>query len=333
MDPRQLKLAKVFHDSKNERITSLDFDAAGEYCVVGCPAGESITLYEALDGTHRKTVFSKKYGVGTVVRFTHRANNVLYTSGRSQGSLPDDHAIRYLSLHDNAYLRYFRGHLAPVRTLEMCPRDDSFVSGAENDTVRFWDLRSANCHGVLAVNGMPLVAWDPQGLVLALALESKYVRLYDTKNYERGPFAAFEVVDPQRGGLAWCSLAFSPDGKELLIGTKGGGVIYLLDSFDGYVRQVLTSPQSPSSQQLDLQPCYSTDSRHIFCGAPDGKINVWSREDGRVVTQLEGHASYPLVVKCNPRYAMLASACTNLVPRPSWLSLLFIMWHLGLLAP
>lgn len=311
MDPKQLKLAKVFHDSNNERITSIDFDPSGEYCVVACPVAESITLYDALDGTHRKTVFSKKYGVGPAVRFTHRANNVLYTSGKSPTGLPDGHAIRYLSLHDNAYLRYFRGHLAPVRTVEMCPRDDSFVSGAENDTVRFWDLRSANCQGVVAVNGVPLVAWDPQGLVLALALDSKYIRLYDTKNYERGPFAAFEVVDPQRGPLAWNTLNFSPDGKELMIGTKGGGLVYLLDSFDGYVKQVLTAPQNPNPQ-LDLQPCYSVDSRYVYCGAPDGQINVWSREDGRVVTQLEGHAAYPLVVKCNPRYAMLASACTNL---------------------
>lgn len=192
----------------------------------------------------------------------------------------------------------------------MSPSNDVFVSGAENDTIRMWDLRSPNCHGVIAVNGVPLLAFDPQGLVLAVALEGRYVRLFDSKNYEKGPFAAFEVVDPQRGQLVWNSLSFSPDGKQIMIGTKSG-VIYLLDGFDGFVRQTLTGNQNTSS--LDLQPSFSTDSSYVYCGGQDGRICVWDAETGSIITQLEGHTSYPLVVKSNPRFAMIASACTNLV--------------------
>ena len=83
-------------------------------------------------------VYSKKYGVG-LVRFTHHPANVLCSSTKG------DPTIRYLALHDNAYLRYFTGHRRPVCAMEMSPLGDVFVSGAEDDTVRLWDLRSPNC--------------------------------------------------------------------------------------------------------------------------------------------------------------------------------------------
>lgn len=302
-DPTQLRLAKVFHESSH-RITSLDFDPTGELCLVGCPEDESIILYHAVDGLHKKTIYSKKYGVG-LVRFTHRANNVIYASGKGE-----DHALRYLSLHDNAYLRYFHGHQGRVSALEMSPQQDTFISGAADDTVRFWDLRSPNCQGILAVTGRPLVAFDPQGLVLAVALESRFLRLYDTKSYERGPFAAFEIVADAASRGTWNRITFSPDGKEIMISTLGGPVL-LVDGFDGFVRQVLHGAQN--SANLDLQPAYSASSRHILCGDPSGAINIWEREGGRLIGQLEGHTSYPQVIKCNPRFEMLASACTNLV--------------------
>ena len=79
--------------------------------------------------------------------------------------------IRYLSLHDNKYIRYFSGHTKKlvslnsttictsatiqcctcnisnfrVVTLNMSPIDDTFLSGSMDKTIRLWDLRSPNC--------------------------------------------------------------------------------------------------------------------------------------------------------------------------------------------
>ncbi len=83
----------------------------------------------------KKTIYSKKYGV-SLVRFTHHPNAVLVASqnsfdgnwivgvrgGEGKGrwwyhsivlilpKLTFTESIRYLSLHDNKYLRYFKGH-------------------------------------------------------------------------------------------------------------------------------------------------------------------------------------------------------------------------------
>jgi WD40 repeat protein len=54
--------------------------------------------------------------------------------------------IRYLSLHDNQYVRYFKGHKDKVTQLEVSPTDDMFISASCDHSVRLWDLRSPNCH-------------------------------------------------------------------------------------------------------------------------------------------------------------------------------------------
>ena len=39
--------------------------------------------------------------------------------------------LRYHSLHDNQYLRYFKGHDGRVTTIAMSPKNDMFMSAAE----------------------------------------------------------------------------------------------------------------------------------------------------------------------------------------------------------
>lgn len=75
-----IKMAKVFRET-GHHIASLEFDDSGANCFIACPEDESILLYDALEGRHKKTVYSKKYGVGPV-RSTHHPNNVIYASSK-----------------------------------------------------------------------------------------------------------------------------------------------------------------------------------------------------------------------------------------------------------
>lgn len=82
---------------------------------------ESITIYDCLQGKQVKTVYSKKYGLGAggCTRFAQSSAmeigaTVLHSSTR------EDDVIRYLSLHDNQYLRYFKGHKSRVVSMDTC---------------------------------------------------------------------------------------------------------------------------------------------------------------------------------------------------------------------
>lgn len=110
---RSFALGRVFKD-KPDRINSLDFHRVHDLAVT---AGDddAIHLYDTLSGSRKKTCFSKKYGVSNAV-FTHHTNAILYASTRG-----NDHSLRYLSLHDNKYLRYFPGHRNRVSSQRVHP--------------------------------------------------------------------------------------------------------------------------------------------------------------------------------------------------------------------
>ena len=56
---------------------------------------------------------------------------------------------------------------------------------------------------------------------------------------------------------------------------------------------------------------------HVFIkstGSTDGKVHCWSTETGMRVVVLNGEHSGPVqCVQFNPKYMMLATACTNMV--------------------
>jgi COMPASS component SWD2 len=80
-------------------------------------------------------------------------------------STKENDTIRYLSLHDNKYIRYFNGHKGRVTSIDTSPYDDLFLSGSVDGTARLWDLRSTNCHGVVHCGeGQSLACFDPKGL-------------------------------------------------------------------------------------------------------------------------------------------------------------------------
>ncbi|POV99482.1 hypothetical protein PSHT_13530 [Puccinia striiformis] len=282
-------------------FTSISFDDKGEHLITTAE-DESLQLFGARNGT-----FSKKYGC-SLARFTHKSSAVIHASTK------EDDTIRYLSLHDNTYIRYFKGHKRRnkkkrimtltscvslslrerVVSLEMSPRDDTVLSGSTDDTVRLWDLRSPSCQGVLNIAGQPCVAFDPSGLVFAIALNMKQtILLYDLREFDSEPFIAKHIEDPVLARISYpppppnlfTSLKFSNDGSKLLVGTAGD-VHYVLDAFNGDILARLEGHQGlgyappldsmfPGQSGSSEETTWTPDSRYVISGSADGKVFVW----------------------------------------------------------
>lgn len=305
---RKFRVRKEFREN-NDKINSIDFSQDGS-TLISSSNDDAIIIYDCESGSVKRTLQSKKYGVG-LIKHTHTSNTAIHTSNKI------DDTIRYLSLPDNKYLRYFTGHQKAVVTLCMSPIDDTFLSGSLDKTIRLWDLKSPNCSGVMQTQGRPVANFDPEGLIFAVGINSEFVKLYDLRCFEKGPFNAFKVQNHHKD-VNWTGLIFSPDGKQICITTDANALI-TLDSFIGTQSHTLTttpetqSPLIPNSVQISCEATYSPDSQYLFAGTNKGSIYCWDTESGSEVTILKGTGSSPIqCVQFNPKYMLIASACSKM---------------------
>ncbi|TDZ30356.1 WD repeat-containing protein 82 [Colletotrichum sidae] len=316
-------------------VLSLDFDDPGELLMTS-ESDETIQIYNVKEGRHDKSLLSKKYGV-KLARFTHTSSSILYASTKQNDQ------IRYLATHDNSFIRYFEGHEKNVTDIAVHPGADMFISCSEDNTVRLWNISTKQWCGQLFLNTPYLTAYDPSGQIFAVASPSSgTVLLYDCRNYDKAPFATFDLlevgrhIDPQFVIKGWTKLEFSNDGKHILVGTRGSGH-FLLDAFDGSLKAYLRKPDGGTrrlaagesttnnvatgarGEESSGECCFSVDGRYVLSGTKKDVLvwdtltpptnedktldPIWTLEDKREAA----------VMAFNPRYNFFATADQDVV--------------------
>ncbi|KAK3374946.1 WD40-repeat-containing domain protein [Podospora didyma] len=307
-------------------ILSIDFDDPGELCMTS-ENDDTIQIYNVKEGRHDKSLMSKKYGV-KLAKFTHTSSSIIYASTKQND------AIRYLATHDNSFIRYFDGHEASVTSLSLHPGSDNFISCSLDNTVRMWNTGTKQWVAKLLLNGPHLSAWDPSGNVFAIGLPaSGSVLLYDYRNYQKAPFAVFDILkvrgpaEAEAAFRGWTALEFSNDGKHILVGSRYNGH-FLIDAFDGSLKAYLRKPGGTrrlavgetegGTVESSGDCCFTPDGRYVLSGAkkdlliwdtlgvPDSNKNL----DPIHVLDEKHEAA---VVAFNPRYNMIATADQELM--------------------
>lgn len=264
-------------------------------------------VYNVVEGKHETTHLSMKYGCNHAT-YAHAKGCIIHSSTKINGTRDDSElsiqmlilldTIRYLSTHDNSYLRYFEGHEKNVTCLSLHPGQDNFLSCSEDNTLRIWDIASKNACGKLLLHGAYLSAWDPSGNVFAVASPTaQTILLYDFRNYDKEPFSTFDILPYCQNSIlgGWNNLEFSNDGKHLLLGTTGRSH-FLLDAFDGSLRANLRRDDRGGSRRLaagehnaeGVDPssseflqtstgdcCFSADGRFVISGSKRENVLVW----------------------------------------------------------
>jgi COMPASS component SWD2 len=338
--------------SSYSSILSLDFDDEGALLLTS-ESDNSMQIYNVKDGKHHKTLLSQKYGVMHAM-FGHASGCILHSSTKqnrklslrqcqeSTDSFTD--TIRYLSTHDNSYLRYFEGHEKNVTCLSLHPGQDNFLSCSEDNTLRIWDAATKNACGKLNLHGAYLAAWDPSGNVFAVASPTaQTILLYDFRNFDREPFSTFDMLPYyQNGGQnspskGWNKLEFSNDGKHILLGTTGTQH-FLLDAFDGHLKASLLrergavrrlgagdhNPEGMDPQSSEfMYPstgdcCFTPDGRYVLSGSRQQNVLAWDTLASvqerflKPVYELE-HKGDSAVIAFNPRYNFFATGDKEVV--------------------
>ncbi|XP_021760003.1 protein ANTHESIS POMOTING FACTOR 1-like [Chenopodium quinoa] len=294
---QSMEVGMAFRDYSG-RISSMDFHRTSSYLVTASD-DESIRLYDVANATCLKTINSKKYGV-ELVCFTSHPTTVIYSSKNGW-----DESLRLLSLNDNKYLRYFKGHHDRVVSLSLCARNEFFISGSLDRTVLLWDQRAEKCQGLLRVQGRPATAYDDQGLVFSIA-SGGYIRLFDTRKYEKGPFEIYSVG----GDFSDANVVkFSNDGRLMLL-TTTNGFIHVLDSFRGTL--LCSFNVKPVSTNSTLEASFSPEGMFVISGSGDGSVYAWSVRSGKEVASWMSTEKEPPVIKWAPGNVMFATGSSEL---------------------
>ncbi len=129
--------------------------------------------------------------------------------------------IRLWNLATEGCLATLEGHSSTVNSVRIAPDGQFAVSGSSDRTVKIWDLTAGTCVGTLEGHQTHVtsVAISPDGALIASSgFTDSTVRLWDFKSG-----ACVQVIANERYG-APMSVAFSPEGSRLVVGTADGEV-------------------------------------------------------------------------------------------------------------
>uniref|UniRef100_A0AC35THC2 WD_REPEATS_REGION domain-containing protein n=1 Tax=Rhabditophanes sp. KR3021 TaxID=114890 RepID=A0AC35THC2_9BILA len=292
------------HQTATKMINAMDISADGNF-VVTSDDEDKVSVFDLTTGELSEVVHSKKYGCDLVV-FSKEDLNALHSSTKQND------VIRYLSLEKKAYIRYFSGHSERVISMSTSPIHRQFLSGSQDSTIRAWDVRVSASTGVSTGHLNPLVAYDPVGLIYAVATSDRKIGLYDIRAQDVGPFASFDLV--RNGAIekdTVTGIKFSPDGKNILI-TTDFDYCATINAFSGNRIRRYTDVRNASHSTYGA--CYTPCGTHIFVGGEDGRFACYDTNSGECRKKWRSeHTQMVRQLIFHPKYFMLMTASTDIM--------------------
>lgn len=147
-----------------------------------------------------------------------------------------DGRVRLWNLETGQCLATLKGHSSIVLSVQITPDGRFAVSGSKDKTVKLWDLEAGTCVGTLEGHQDQVwsVAISPDGtLIASTGFTDNTVRIWDWKSA-----ACLQVIKNED---AWMpvSVAFSPDGSRLVVGTADNKI---------YVYRLTGIPTAPPAE-------------------------------------------------------------------------------------
>jgi WD40 repeat protein len=216
-------------------------------------------------------------------------------------------------LHSNEVIFSFLGHSDLITDITMNPVDDTFLTTSRDKTSRLWDLSKRNCLCIFQDSNY--ATFDDSGKVIASVTSENdkssdkiinYINLYASDSVLKGPFKVFKI---ENATSEIKQLKFSNDGVFIMC-TTSDNVIFLIDAYEGTQLAKLTG--EINENDLYIKADISADSKFIASGSESGNVLIWNTS-GELIINLDCHPETSYCVKFSPKYALLATSCTNLV--------------------
>ena len=262
-----------------------------------------IFIYSLLKNEIIRHLVNKKFGCDKAI-FTHNTKAILCAS-------KSDYRIMYWCTHNNKILYSFLGHSDIITDLCINPFNDLFMSTSNYKTSRLWDLNKKKC--LCIFQDSQCAVFDNTGKVLASVTYSmdketeryeNFINLYNIENPESiNDEKPFDVFSIKSNGFIK-QIKFSNNG-DYLIGITDN-YLFIIDAVRGKILYEMEINDEINT--VDITP----DSKYVALACASGNVLIYSIE-GKLIKTLEFHTKNCECITFNPRYAIMATADTNLV--------------------
>ncbi len=220
------KSVRVWDAGSGREAAKLEGHTASVWSVVAL-RDNARALSGGFDKTLRLWDLASGQCLKTIVCGTDEADDVFSSAVNPAGTQAlsghGDGRVRLWNLETGQCLATLAGHSDIVKSVQTTPDGRFAASGSEDKTVKIWDLELGACVGTLEghQSGVDSVAISPDGSWIAsTGFLDKTVRLWDWKSGQ-----CLQVI--QYAGNSYpISVAFSPKGSRLVVGTATDAKIY-----------------------------------------------------------------------------------------------------------
>ncbi|KAJ3138361.1 hypothetical protein HDU90_001324 [Geranomyces variabilis] len=282
-----------------------------------------------------------RFPVHTTHIFDVHADEVWFVEFSHDGaylaSASKDMTAAIWSVETWSLVRLLEGHDNAISHLAWSPNDAYVLTGSNDNTLRLWSPKTGECqntftrHGntVTACAWLPdsqhfvsasidkqIILWDLQGEVLfrwsgvrvtdlavsrdgavMVAISENTIRLYNLA--DRSETGALPETD------SITSVAIADDCRHVLVNLS----LQEVHLWDIVERRLIRKYVGHKQGRFVIRSCFGgLVQNFILSGSEDGKVNVWHRERGVLIEQLEGHSASVNGVSWNPMRNMFASA-------------------------
>ncbi len=216
--------------------------------------------------------------------------------GFADHQLPDLFTPNQIMINNSPAPCSITGHAGWVSALTVDPQGHWLASGADDQTVRLWDLQSSQCRHVLeghtgSVNALMV---DPHGQWLASASDDQTVRVWNTQSGQCN-----QVLASHNDSVL--ALAVDPHGQWLASGSSDK-TVHVWDIQSSQCRHVLEG-HTGQVRALAVDP----QGLWLASGSSDQTIRLWDVQSGQCQQVLEGHIGQVRALAVDPQGLWLAS--------------------------
>ncbi|KAG8488174.1 hypothetical protein CXB51_018341 [Gossypium anomalum] len=271
------------------RVSSVDFR---QYSLAKLP--RFFPLLCKIQKAHQRAFQSTRQGIflsTRCARFSPDGRFVATGSADTSIKLFEISKIKQMMLPDSKegpvrpVIRTFYDHVQPINDLDFHPQSTVLISGAKDNTIKFFDFSKATAKRAFRViqdtHNVRSVSFHPSGDFLLAGTDHPIAHLYDVNTFQCYLSANSPEISVN-GAIN--QVRYSSTGGMYVTASKDGAIRL----WDGVSASCVRAIAGAHGTAEATSACFTKDQRFVLSCGKDSAVKLWEIGTGRLVKQYLG---------------------------------------------